>query len=1699
MRHCRLLLISIFIIGVLTTSSMAAIKTVTYNSELFTSIGGELVDWSDNHTFPYFDPDMGRLISVYFTATLNGTLYGEAENKATRPVEAAWMGVDTDMYVVMLNGQHLPLYVLLRVPSNGSSVNVGPYDQIHDFLGSDSFNGTDANDAWDDIFYINAADVSDYVGTGTFNLSTVTSALSIVHGGGSWWSNITTKAWSIATITYTYDDSRCLSGYKFDGCTGLPLSGWKIKVNNSTHEWNTTTDGNGFWRICQLENDTYTVCEVLQPGWAQTSPMGCHTVPLAGINITNINFTNQKMYCISGYKKDNCTGAPLSGWNITLQNATGATSQLTGRDGKYEFCNLKPGDYTITEEARTGYIPFSVVANPVTLNCSNITNQNFTNQALLCISGYKLDECTNSGIENWLITLNNSSYTTSNLTGSDGKYEFCNLIPGRYTLTEETKDGYISSGQISLDVNLPCGSNLTDQNFTNQKLLCISGYKLDDNTGLGLENWTIIIYNETGMEINRTTTDGSGYYQFCDLSPGVYRIYEEIKEGWTQLSPVGWLPPLAPVYPATTKGGYHEVPLYCDNVTDKNFVNARLLCINGSKVNQCTDEPLAGWTINLHDETGAVINTTATDGNGRYSFCGLLSGNYTVCEVLQGNWKNITDICIPVELESENKENINFRNAPLGCLAGYKLNERDSGLEGWTIEVRNASGFVNSSVTNSSGFWQVCGLHPGTYEVSEISQGNYKNLSPSTVTVDLVDCPEGNLINFKNTLPGCIEGFKLNYSDGKGLAGWTIEVRDSTGALVGNTTTDSTGHWQFCGLENGTYTVCEVAEPGWMPKTPRCLNVTMEGENKSDINFINMELLCLSGHKFHHLTGEGLAGWTIVVNNTTDSWEIVTDANGFWQKCNLTPGQYTVCEVLKPGWTQVSPIDCYDVPLIDKSISGLDFYNNPGCNLTLTKTADKETAKRGENVTYNITLTNPCADQGLCFNNVTLWDVLPNGVQFVSANPAPSSSSATTLYWDIGTFCSGEFKAQIVVRVPIVDINYDMEQGVSGEGFVNVHNDYDTHQGPESITNCAYAEADLQPTISDCVTTKIVDPGTELLRREFGSGDYASEELLRLRTENKSIRSVTSLSAEHKPTSFALPGNRSIDYGTKWTEKSKAINTITGATMTEEYTFAQKIDKERAVDLDKNGSTMKTDVAFTGTGHIGVLKKRNPDSHPRIDPTYEAVEDYTGTFRVYELVDEYGKSVKSEKNVSGYGYVAVDKRVGASQRTYESGTGSYQSDELIETPTNYIAKDIRLVHGPTNYSYSPGFATNQNIKWSEGMWSKSGYLAGGVMLAGNSSCGSLIPTGALKGSQPASLISERYSGLDYLDKETVASGLNEMNTEASFSGTADYQVKAIFSNKSGEIENEDRYVGKYDITRKVQLTGVSRYDRPHITVAKKGKMTKRFFNKTMADVMEYAITITNDGSRSLGPINIRDIFPPGTEYIGSSIRPDSQSNREANWSLLNLGIGGSITLKLELNVTEFAPCSLVNRVMVCGMDGEECAAGAAYHVVECGELPCCPPDLVLDKSAEQEPSDPALIHYTIAVQNKGNSSVAATLKDLLPAGLEFVEASPRPSRQEGQFLEWILPDLEKDGLEVIEYSVRATMDGVYVNAVHADASAVDGSGYDTADAAAKVEVWSTGVAPRTTRYGDWQVPDWNMTSPDQGITVDLSPEEDLVG
>src|SRR5690606_19604635 len=160
---------------------------------------------------------------------------------------------------------------------------------------------------------------------------------------------------------------------------------------------------------------------------------------------------------ISGYKMDACTNAPIPGWNITLANATHTVSQLTGPDGKYEFCNLKPGLYNLTEENRAGYTAITVVSNPLNLNCINLTNQNFTNQKLLCISGKKINDCTGNGLSNWDVVVRNSStglVVGQNRTINGGAWQVCGLVPGNYSITETLRPNFINVTNLTQNVTL---------------------------------------------------------------------------------------------------------------------------------------------------------------------------------------------------------------------------------------------------------------------------------------------------------------------------------------------------------------------------------------------------------------------------------------------------------------------------------------------------------------------------------------------------------------------------------------------------------------------------------------------------------------------------------------------------------------------------------------------------------------------------------------------------------------------------------------------------------------------------------------------------------------------------------------------------------------------------------------------------------------------------------------------------------------------------------------------------------------------------------------------------------------------------------------------------------------------------------------------------------------------------------------------
>ena len=739
-------------------------------------------------------------------------------------------------------------------------------------------------------------------------------------------------------------------------------------------------------------------------------------------------------------------------------------------------------------------------------------------------------------------------------------------------------------------------------------------------------------------------------------------------------------------------------------------------------------------------------------------------------------------------------------------------------------------------------------------------------------------------------------------------------------------------------------------------------------------------------------------------------------------------------------------------------------------SLFVRKKADREMYMRGETVNYTITYGN---ELPISAGNVTLTDNLPD-VEFLDADPLPSYNNGRTLIWNLGTLPPHSTDTiQLYVRINQTqsDIIYHSQQSVAGEGYMQMHQDLSTAKGPRSLTNYVQIDGYFDRTPdwdASSATIGLLDSlGTEVKLRGHGSGSYVREDEALLKTNNSTISLSTSLSARYRQSSFSLPDGRKIGYASKWHDSTEARNRITDASTQERYSYASHLDRNSTLLLDKNGSTMESETAFQGAGHIGILKGLPPTifntTFSASKPVYESRQDYLGSYTVYTKFDEYGKSATEERSVSGTGSASSDLRISDRQRSYEHGTGSYIVEDRIQTASNYISKDINASYAPQSFRYTPGFGVNLSSKWSEGMWSRSGSLSEAD--SGNSS-------------KPASFIGEQFSALDSLQKNTVASGLNEMKTEAQFQGRARLTARYInqSANASEELDLYDEYLGSYSLSRHVHIGGVASFDEPHLSISKEGRM-----EPAGGTFVYYTINVKNDGNRALGQIYVQDIFPPETEYIRSSMRPSEISEASCQWTLLTLGIGQSSSIDLVLNATA-DQAGLVNRVLASGSYDGGMVKAENYSALQGGWLECCPSQLSAAKTARIDADDPTLIHYRISLRNRESYAMALTIKDELPEGISFINSTTSPAERLYSALTWNIADLRPGEVQSIDYLARAYRSGIFTVPSHIEAWASDGSHILSADISA--QVYLPGKVPAQAGW-DWQPPacfDLNCTT-----------------
>ena len=675
----------------------------------------------------------------------------------------------------------------------------------------------------------------------------------------------------------------------------------------------------------------------------------------------------------------------LEGVTVNLRDSDNniVSIQTSTDDGEFTFENPVPGTYNLEFSPPAGYSitskdagtddeldsdadPVTHLAGPITMELGlsdNIWDAGFYQP--VSISGMKFhDKNANSqkeddepGLSGWDIQLKDESdnllqtTTTSSEPGKEGTYEFVDLQPGTYRVYEVQQDGWVRTAPaeeyytVTL-TNMPSRGN----NFGNN-MLAISGLKFHDKNANvqrdadepPLSGWDIQLKDDSEKLLQTVTTSSEpgkeGTYEFIDLQPGNYRVYEVQQDGWVRTAPAE---------------EYYTVTLTNMPSRGNSFGN-NMLAISGMMFHDknangqrdADEPPISGWDIQLKDDSEKLLQTVATSfepgKEGTYEFVDLQPGTYRVYEAQRNGWVRTApaEEYYTVTLTNMPSRGNIFGNNML-AISGMKFHDKNANgqrdadeppISGWDIQLKDDSEKLLQTVATSfepgkEGTYEFIDLQPGTYRVYEVKKNGWARTAPAEEchTITLTNMPSRENL-FGNVIASGFSGMKFEDSNGNGvkdsgepgLAGWTIRLKKE-GTEVASTQTAAGGAYSFVDIAPGSYIVEEEVLAGWTQSYPATGTYAFELESgiagPTNIDFGNWRTTGFSGMKFEDLNGNGakdsgepgLAGWTIkLMKEGTEVARTQTAADGTYSFSGVAPGSYTVEEEVQAGWTQSYP------------------------------------------------------------------------------------------------------------------------------------------------------------------------------------------------------------------------------------------------------------------------------------------------------------------------------------------------------------------------------------------------------------------------------------------------------------------------------------------------------------------------------------------------------------------------------------------------------------------------------------------------------------------------------------------------------------------------------------------------------------------------------------------------------------------------
>ncbi|HEH1999516.1 TPA: carboxypeptidase regulatory-like domain-containing protein, partial [Staphylococcus aureus] len=542
-----------------------------------------------------------------------------------------------------------------------------------------------------------------------------------------------------------------------------------------------------------------------------------------------------------------------------------------------------------------------------------------------------------------------------------------------------------STGNKSVSTGNALGFTNNQSGGAGQEVYKIGNYVWEDTNKNGVQelgekgvgNVTVTVFdNNTNTKVGEAVTKEDGSYLIPNLPNGDYRVeFSNLPKGYEvtpskqgnneELDSNG----LSSVITVNGKDNLSaDLGIYKPKYNLGDYVWEDT---NKNGIQDQDEKGISGVTVTLKDENGNVLKTVTTDADGKYKFTDLDNGNYKV-EFTTPEGYTPTTVTSGSDIEKDSNgltttgvingaDNMTldsgFYKTPKYNLGNYvwedtnkdgKQDSTEKGISGVTVTLKNENGEVlQTTKTDKDGKYQFTGLENGTYKVefetpsgytpTQVGSGTDEGIdSNGTSTTGVIKDKDNDTIDsgfYKPTYNLGDYVWEDTNKDGiqdanePGIKDVKVTLKDSTGKVIGTTTTDASGKYKFTDLDNGNYTVEFETPAGY---TPTVKNTTAEDKDSNgltttgvikdadnmtlDSGFYKTPKYSLGDYVWYDSNKDGKQDSTekgikdVKVTLLNEKGEVIgttkTDENGKYRFDNLDSGKYKVIFEKPAGLTQ---------------------------------------------------------------------------------------------------------------------------------------------------------------------------------------------------------------------------------------------------------------------------------------------------------------------------------------------------------------------------------------------------------------------------------------------------------------------------------------------------------------------------------------------------------------------------------------------------------------------------------------------------------------------------------------------------------------------------------------------------------------------------------------------------------------------------